>query len=102
MGFKNLCGETEYFSTKFIRRRLPNQELSGAKSELQGGTVGVCSSYKRSGQTPCSLPPNQELSEAKSELRGEMVGVCSFYKRDGQPSYNTALRNLQMCLLVHV
>ena len=31
---------------------LPNQELSGAKSELQGGTVGVCSSYKRAAQPP--------------------------------------------------
>ena len=31
---------------------LPNQELSGAKSELQGETVGVCSFYKRSGQPP--------------------------------------------------
>ena len=35
---------------------LPNQELSGAKSELQGGTVGVCSSYKRGGQPPYNLP----------------------------------------------
>ena len=25
---------------------IPNQKLSGAKSELQQGTVGVCSSYK--------------------------------------------------------
>ena len=31
---------------------LPNQELSGAKSELQGETVGVCSFYKRSSQPP--------------------------------------------------
>ena len=46
--------------------------------------------------------PNQELSGAKSELQGEMVGVCSFYKRGGQPLYNSALRSLQMCLLVHV
>ena len=30
----------------------PNQELSGAKSELQGETVGVCSFYKRGGQPP--------------------------------------------------
>ena len=28
---------------------LPNQELSGAKSELQGGTVGACSVYKNGG-----------------------------------------------------
>ena len=33
-------------------RELPNQELSGAKSELQGETVGVCSFYKRGGQPP--------------------------------------------------
>ena len=32
--------------------KLPNQELSGAKSELQGETVGVCSFYKRGGQPP--------------------------------------------------
>ena len=31
---------------------LPNQELSGAKSELPGGTVGVCSFYKRGCQSP--------------------------------------------------
>ena len=46
--------------------------------------------------------PDQELSGAKSELQGEMVGVCSFYKRGGQPPYYSALRSLQMCLLVHV
>ena len=36
---------------------LPNQELSGAKSALQGGTVGVCSFYKGVGQLPfnCAL-----------------------------------------------
>ena len=31
---------------------VPNQELSGAKSELQGETVGLCSSYRRGGQPP--------------------------------------------------
>ena len=31
---------------------LPNQKLSGAKSELQGEAVGACSSYKRGGQPP--------------------------------------------------
>ena len=39
----------------------PNQELSGAKSELQGGTVGVCSSHERGGQPPYNLsfsPPS--------------------------------------------
>ena len=60
------------------KSQLPNKELSGAKSELQGGTVGVCSSHKRGGQPPYNLPtahlrftprslhvcllPNQELS----------------------------------------
>ena len=46
--------------------------------------------------------PNQELLGAKSELQGETEGVCSSYKRGGQPPYNSALRSLQMCLLVHV
>ena len=32
--------------------KLPNQELSGAKSSLQGETVGVCTFYKRGGQPP--------------------------------------------------
>ena len=36
--------------------RLPNQELSGANSALQGEAVGVCSSYKRGGQLPYNLP----------------------------------------------
>ena len=40
---------------------LPNQELSGAKFELQGQMVGVCSFYKRGGQPNRELP-NQELS----------------------------------------
>ena len=31
---------------------IPNQELSGAKSELQRETVGVCAFYKRGGQPP--------------------------------------------------
>ena len=38
---------------------LPNQELSGAKSELQGETVGVCSFYERGGQPPYNLPAAQ-------------------------------------------
>ena len=37
-------------------KTLPNQELSGAKSALQGETVGVCLSYKRGGQQPYNLP----------------------------------------------
>ena len=53
---------------------LANQELSGAKSELPEGTVGVCSFHRRCGQLPYNLPithlrftprslqPNQELS----------------------------------------
>ena len=39
---------------------------------------------------------------AKSELQGETVGVCSSYKRVDQPPYNSALRSMQMCLLVHI
>ena len=35
---------------------IPNQELSEAKSALQGETVGVCSSYKKGGQPPYNLP----------------------------------------------
>ena len=35
---------------------LPNQELSGAKSALQGEKVGVCLSYKRGGQPLYNLP----------------------------------------------
>ena len=35
---------------------LPNQELSGAKSELQGGTVGLCLFYRRVCQLPYNLP----------------------------------------------
>ena len=49
-----------------------------------------------------SILPKQELSGAKSDLKAETVGVCSSYKRVGQLPYNTALRNLQICLLVHI
>ena len=35
---------------------LLNQELSGAKSALQGETVGVCSSYKKGYKPPYNLP----------------------------------------------
>ena len=35
---------------------LPNQELSGAKSELPGETVGVCSFRRRCGQLLYNLP----------------------------------------------
>ena len=35
---------------------LPNQELSGAKSSLQGETVGLYSFYRRVGQLPDNLP----------------------------------------------
>ena len=38
-----------------VNSALPNQELSGAKSELQRGMVGVCLSHKRGGQPPNSL-----------------------------------------------
>ena len=42
---------------KYLFLALANQELSGAVSELQGGTTGVCSSYKRVGRPPfnCAL-----------------------------------------------
>ena len=35
---------------------LLNEDISGAKSALQGETVGVCSSYKWGGQSPYDLP----------------------------------------------
>ena len=35
---------------------LPNQELSRAKSELPGATVGVCSFHRICGQLPYNLP----------------------------------------------
>ena len=56
-------------------RLLPNQELSGAKSELQGGMVGVCSSNKRGGQPPYNLPcgpPSAYTTKPAS------VFTCSF------------------------
>ena len=49
-----------------------------------------------------SALPNQELSGAKSELQGETVDVRSSYKEVGQLSYNSALRSMQMCLLVDI
>ena len=39
-----------------LHKTLPNQELSEAKSELPGGTVGVCSFHRRCGQLPYNLP----------------------------------------------
>ena len=44
------------WSNLAVTDSLPNQELSGAKSELQRGTVGVCSSHKRGGQPSYNLP----------------------------------------------
>ena len=35
---------------------VPNRELSEAKSELPGGTVGVCSFHRRCRQLPYNLP----------------------------------------------
>ena len=74
---------------------MPNQELSGAKSELQGETVGVCSFYKRGGQPPDNLParlPSVYTTKpatqsriigavrgAYSQLWGTIVPVCSLY-----------------------
>ena len=54
---------------------LPNQELSGAKSELQGEMVGVCSFYKRGGQPPCNIParpPSVPTTKPAS------VFICTF------------------------
>ena len=34
---------------------VPNQELSGAKSELPGGAVGVCSFHRRWGRLGLSV-----------------------------------------------
>ena len=44
-----------YKETGFPVPILPKQELSGAKSSFQWETVGVCSSYKRDGQSPYNL-----------------------------------------------
>ena len=54
---------------------LPNQELSWAKSELQGETVGVRSFYKRGGQPPYNLParpPSVYTTKPASVL------ICTF------------------------
>ena len=86
---KNLCSNEKgshacpanYSTPVTIGKAVPNKELSGAKYELQ---------------------PNKELSGAKSELQGETMGVCSSYMEIGQPLYNSALRGMQMCLLVYI
>ena len=46
--------KTLIFLRQMIRQRdsIPNQELSGAKSELEGETVGLCSFYKWGDQPP--------------------------------------------------
>ena len=53
------CAWTKVFDGLLLNQRclffpweLPNQELSGAKSELQGETVDVCLFYKRGCQPP--------------------------------------------------
>ena len=38
------------------KSQVHNQELSGAKSELSVGAVGVCSFHRRCGQLPYNLP----------------------------------------------
>ena len=71
---------------------LPNQELSGAKSELQGETVGVCSSHERSSQPPDNLsfsPASVQTTTqsriigavrgAHSQLWGTIIPICSLY-----------------------
>ena len=54
------CGPCEMLDSSWreivLNHILPNQELSGAKSELPGGTVGVCSFHRRCGQLPYNLP----------------------------------------------
>ena len=45
-----------YLTAVSVISALPNQELSGAKSELQGETVGLSSFYRRVGQLPDNLP----------------------------------------------
>ena len=49
---------------------IPNQELLGAKSVLQEGTVGVCSSHKRGGQ------PSYNLPAAHSRFTPRSLQVC--------------------------
>ena len=49
---------------------LRNQELSGAKTELQRGTVGVCSSHRRGGQ------PFYNLSAAHLRFTPRIRQVC--------------------------
>ena len=49
----------DFFYYKGISKILPRttkSELSGAKFELQGVTVNVCSFHKRGGQPPYNLP----------------------------------------------
>ena len=51
------CGYLiKFLIAKHVQAELPNQELSGAKSELQGGTLSECSSHKRGGQPSYNLP----------------------------------------------
>ena len=57
---------------------LPNQELSGAKSELPGETVGVCSFHRRCGQLPYNLP----ITHLRFTPRSLQLSVftCAFNK----------------------
>ena len=50
------CTKKHFSAFHHLTRALPNQKISGDKSALQGETVGACSSYKRSGQSPYNLP----------------------------------------------
>ena len=54
---------------------LPNEELSGDKSELWGETVGVCSFYKRGGQSPYNLPA---LPPSVYTTKPASVFICTF------------------------
>ena len=54
-----LCLSDDYKSNVIVTvnlKKLPNQELSGAKSELPGEMVGVCSFHRRCGHLPYKLP----------------------------------------------
>ena len=54
---------------------LPNQELSGAKSELQGETVGACSFHNRGGQPPYNLPARPPSGYS---TKPASVFICTF------------------------
>ena len=56
---------------------LPNQELSGAKSELPGETVGVCSFNRRCGQLPYNFP----VTHLRFTTRSLQVYLLAHFKK---------------------